>query len=226
MYEKSGEARFVSRHLNGEHNRMSTKTDYDTENPFRYPLGLPSGSVRALLTLIVVGVICTDIVKGLEIEAVWAQTLMVALAHYFTSRRLVHLSQPMLRKLEDEDIIPKEPLPLYLPRGTIRLLILGSFTGVAVYQYRQGLLTQPSTLAIFITLVAYFAGTTLRGCWSWWYRGRQDPQSRWWADTKAIVVLVALIATALLQVLGTQSHAPTWLENVTMAMVLFYFGSR
>jgi hypothetical protein len=205
---------------------MSTKTDYDIENPFRYPLGLPSGSVRALLTLIVVGVTCTDIVKGLEIEAVWAETLMVALAHYFTSRRFVQLSPEMLRKLEDDDIIPKEPLPLYLPRGTIRLIILGSFIGVAIYQFRQGLLTQQSTFAIFVTLLAYFAGTTVRGALNWWYRGRNIPQARWWADAKAVTVLVALVVTSLLQVVGSQSHAPLWLENITMAMVLFYFGSR
>ena len=205
---------------------MSTKTDYDTENPFRYPLGLPSGSVRALLTLIVVGVTCVDIVKGLPIEAVWAETLMVALAHYFTSRRFIQLPPEMLKRLEADDVIQKEPLPLYLPRGTIRLIILGSFIGVGVYQYRQGLLDQPSTLAIFITLMAYFAGTTVRGVLNWWYRGKNVPQSRWWADTKAITVLVALVVTSLLQVLGSQSHAPLWLENVTMAMVLFYFGSR
>ena len=205
---------------------MSQKTDYDTENPFRYPLGLPSGSVRALLTLIVVGVTCTDIVKGLSIEAVWAETLMVALAHYFTSRRVVQLPPAMLSKLEAAEIIPKEPLPLYLPRGTIRLIILGSFCGVAVYQFRQGLLLQPATFAIFITLLAYFAGTTVRGCLNWWHRGRHVSQSRWWADTKAITVLVALVVTSLLQIVGSQSHAPLWLENVTMAMVLFYFGSR
>ncbi|MES2794105.1 MAG: hypothetical protein V4719_31110 [Planctomycetota bacterium] len=205
---------------------MATKTDYDTENPFRYPLGLPSGSVRALLTLIVVGVTCTDIVKGIAIKAVWAETLMVALAHYFTSRRFVQLPPELLRKLEADDIIPKEPLPLYLPRGTIRLLILGSFIGVAVYQFRQGLLAQPSTFAIFITLLAYFAGTTVRGVLNWWSRGKNEPQSRWWADAKAITVLVALIVTSLLQIVGSQSYAPQWLENITMAMVLFYFGSR
>lgn len=205
---------------------MSTKTDYDTENPFRYPLGLPSGSVRALLTLIVVGVTCTDIIKGLSIEAVWAETLMVALAHYFTSRRFVQLPPETLRKLEDDNVIPKEPLPLYLPRGTIRFLILGSFIGVAVYQYRQGKLAEPSTFAMFVTLLAYFAGTTFRGCMNWWYRGRNVQEARWWADAKAVAVLVALVVTSLLQVLGTQSHAPLWLENITMAMVLFYFGSR
>ncbi len=205
---------------------MSTKTDYDTENPFRYPLGLPSGSVRALLTLIVVGVTCTDIVKGLSIEAVWAETLMVALAHYFTSRRFVQLPPETLRRLEDDNIIPKEPLPLYLPRGTIRFLILASFIGVAVYQYRQGKLAEPSTFAIFVTLAAYFVGTMFRGCVNWWYRGRNVQESRWLADTKAVIVLVALVVTSLLQVLGTQSHAPLWLENITMAMVLFYFGSR
>ena len=34
----------------GKLTSMATQTDYDTEEPFRYPLGLPSGSVRALLT--------------------------------------------------------------------------------------------------------------------------------------------------------------------------------
>ena len=205
---------------------MSTKTDYDTENPFRYPLGLPNGSVRALQTLIVVGVICTDIVKGLDIKAVWAVTLMVALAHYFTARRYVQLPPEMIRKLEDSGIILKEPLPLYLPRGTIRFLILGSFIGVAAYQFQQGRLTQPSTFSIFVTLFAYFAGTTARSILNWWFRGRETIQLRWWADTKAIVVLAALVVTSLLQIVGQQSHAPIWLENITMAMVLFYFGSR
>ena len=205
---------------------MSTKTDYDTENPFRYPLGLPSGSVRALMTLMVVGVTCSDIIHARVIEPVWAITLMVALAYYFTSRRFVQLPPEVLRKLKADNIIPNEPLPLYLPRGTIRFLILAAFTGVAVHHYQEGSLTEPSTFAIFITLLAYFAGTTLRGCMNWWYGGKTPPAYRWWADVKAVTVLVALAVTAVLQVVGKNDLAPHWLENITMAMVLFYFGSR
>lgn len=205
---------------------MATKTDYDTEEPFRYPLGLPSGSVRALLTMIVVAVTCSDILNGRKIGPVWAQTLMIALAHYFTSRRFVQLPPEMLRRLEADGVIPKEPLPLYLPRGTIRLLILAAFIGVFAFQFRQGTLFNPDPFAIFITLLAYFLGATLRGILNWWYRGKPGESSRWWADTRAITVLVALIATSLLQIIGQQHLAPYWLENITMAMVLFYFGSR
>src|SRR5438105_1135441 len=118
---------------------MSTtpvKTDYDTEEPFRYPLGLPSGSVRALLTMIVVAVTCSDILNGRKIDPIWAETLMVALAHYFTSRRFVQLSPEVLRRFEAEGVITKEPLPLYLPRGTIRLMILAAFTGVFAFQFQ------------------------------------------------------------------------------------------
>jgi hypothetical protein len=205
---------------------MAEQNDFDTENPFRHPLGLPNGSVRALMTMIVVAVTCADIVGGKTMEPVWTETLMVALAYYFTSRRFVQLPPDVLQKLEADGYIPKEPLPLYLPRGTIRILILAAFLCVSAYQFQAGKLLEQTTFPIFITLLAYFAGTTVRGVLNWWYRGRNVPSSRWWADMKAVTVLAALILTAFLQVIGQKHLAPYFLENITMAMVLFYFGSR
>lgn len=207
---------------------MSTKpTDYDTENPFRYPLGLPNGSVRALLTLIIVGVICQDVVAGKNLEPVWVEALMVALAHYFTTRRFVRLPPETLSRLEAEGVIQKEPLPLYLPRGTIRCLILASFIGVGIFQYQKGLLFRPETMAIFFTLLAYFTGTTFNSFLTWWNKGRTVQLPRWWSDSQAVIVLGFLIFTSFLQVVGQKEHlAPHWLENVTMSLVLFYFGSR
>src|SRR4051812_15779535 len=90
---------------------MSKQSDFDTENPFRHPLGLPNGSVRALMTVIVVAVTCANIVTGTAIEPVWTETLMVALAYYFTSRRFLQLPPEVLQKLESDGIVPKEPLP-------------------------------------------------------------------------------------------------------------------
>jgi hypothetical protein len=57
----------------------------------RPPLGLPSGSVRALLTLLIVAVVMAQVVRGREVEPLWTETLMIALAHYLTSRRFLHL---------------------------------------------------------------------------------------------------------------------------------------
>ncbi|MFN9035546.1 MAG: hypothetical protein ACK5YO_04580, partial [Planctomyces sp.] len=50
------------------------------------PLGLPNGSVRALLTLMVVGVVIQAVVRGQELDIIWTESLMITLAYYYTSR--------------------------------------------------------------------------------------------------------------------------------------------
>src|SRR5215471_7312168 len=68
----------------------------------RPPLGLPRGSVRALLTLMIVAVVAVEVARGREFEVLWTETLMIALAHYFTSRRFIHLPVVVLRRLEED----------------------------------------------------------------------------------------------------------------------------
>src|SRR6266481_1402574 len=102
----------------------------------RPPLGLPNGSVRALLTLLVVAVVITQVCRQKDIEPLWTETLMIALAHYFTSRRFIHFTPEVIRRLEAEGHVEVESNPLYLPRHSIRVLILLAFTGLAVYAYR------------------------------------------------------------------------------------------
>lgn len=205
---------------------MGTTSVYDKEEPFRYPLGLPSGSVRALLTLMVVGVICFDIVKHQAVEIVWAETLMIALAHYFTTRRFVNLPPEVLAKLEADGVLQKEPYPLYLPRGSIRAVILASFIGVAVYEFQQGRLWEPAIVSILGALVAYFVGNLIRSVRDWWYRGRSLPPTRLWGDIKAITCLGGLLLISLLRITQHQNLLPAHSEAVVMALTLFYFGSR
>src|SRR5437016_928678 len=101
----------------------------------RPPLGLPNGSVRALLTLLVVAVVITQVCRRREIEPLWTETLMIALAHYFTSRRFIHLAPDVIRRLEVEGHVEVESNPLYLPRHSIRAIILLAFAGLAIYAY-------------------------------------------------------------------------------------------
>lgn len=62
-----------------------------TENPrARPPLGLPTGSVRALLALLIVAVVIVETIRGHAIDELWSETLLIALAHCFTSRRDAH----------------------------------------------------------------------------------------------------------------------------------------
>jgi len=207
---------------------MSTASasPYDAEEPFRYPLGLPAGSVRALLTLIVVGVICTDIIRQQPVELVWAETLMIALAHYFTTRRFVSLPPDVLAKLEADHILPNEPHPLYLPKGSIRFVILVAFIGVAAYEAQQGRLWQPQILSILGALIAYFIGTVVRSVREWWTRGRLQVPTRWRGDIKATIALVSLIGAAALHLAQQEKLLPPHSEHLAMAFTLYYFGSR
>ena len=44
-----------------------------------------------MLTLMIVAVVMAQLVRGQEVELLWTETLMIALAHYFTSRRFIKL---------------------------------------------------------------------------------------------------------------------------------------
>ena len=63
----------------------------------------PSGSIRGLLTLLIVAVIIAEVARGRSVEILWTETLMIALAHYFTSRRFIQL--PVIRR----EVIGKRP---------------------------------------------------------------------------------------------------------------------
>ena len=78
----------------------------------RPPLGLPYGSVRAILTLLIVAVVIVQIGRGREVELLWTETLMIALAHYFTSRRFIRLPPEVIRRLPPACPLSRSPAPL------------------------------------------------------------------------------------------------------------------
>src|SRR5437016_3877903 len=123
--------------------------------PRRPPLGLPNGSVRALLTLLIVAVVFVQVVRGHQVESLWTETLMIALAHYFTSRRFIHLAPDVIRRLEEEGKIEVEAHPLYLPRHSVRAILILAFVGFAIYLYREHQFWEPSALSILGVVFAY-----------------------------------------------------------------------
>lgn len=200
--------------------------------PNRPPLGLPRGSVRALLTLMIVAVVIGQLVRGQQaappqnVEPLWIETLMIALAHYFTSRRFISLPPSVVQHLEQEGHLEKEANPLYLPRHSIRAIIVAAFIGLAVYLYREGLLLREEPLSVLAVVLAYFLGMMARGLFAWWTSGKQSDASRSWEDAKALIVLGLLAYTAGADLLGQPNLVPRGLRNTSLALVLFYFGSR
>lgn len=194
--------------------------------PSRPPLGLPVGSVRALLTLPIVGVVITQVARGRDLEPLWVETLMIALAHYFTSRRFINLPADVMRRLEAEGHVEPEGNPLFLPRFTIRALIVAAFAVLAAYTYREGRLFDLRTLSILGVVSAYLFGIFVRSLRAWWQRGREPTTLAGWEDFKAVVVLLVLFVTASAYLADRPELVPAQLRNMTLGLVLFYFGSR
>ena len=181
----------------------------------RPPIGLPRGSVRALLTLLIVAVVIVQLGRGREVELLWTETLMIALAHYFTSRRFIRLSPDVIRRLTEEGHIEAEPRPLYLPQYSIRLILVVAFIGLAVYLYRQDRLFQSQAVSILGVVFAYLLGIVAR-----------LRSVRGWEDFKAIAVLLVLLCTAVPSLMDRGELVPHQFRDITLGLVLFYFGSR
>jgi hypothetical protein len=179
------------------------------------PLGLPSGSIRALLTFLIVAVVIAQIVRGQPVELLWTETLMIALAHYFTSRRLIRLSPKVIDHLTKEGQIQPESRPLYLPRHSVRAILILAFIGLAVYLYQHDRLMDSQALSILGVVFAYFLGIVVRV--------RNLPG---WEDLKAAIVLLVLLVTAVPYLVDRADLVPSLMRNITLGLVLFYFGSR
>ncbi len=190
-------------------------------------MGLPAGSVRALLTLLVVGFIIGQTLLGAPVKLLWTETLMIVLAHYFTSRRFVQLSPELRRQLEESGEIEPEESPLYLPRHSVRALIVGGFLLLAVQLAQQNRLLDPQSVAILGTVGAYFLGILFRLVSGTVFPNASPPA--WWSDGKALFTILVVGGTVAVHFAGWAPQLPfdvKYLENLTMGLVLFYFGSR
>jgi hypothetical protein len=192
----------------------------------RPPLGLPTGSVRAVLTLLILAVVVHELVLKRQVDVTWTETLVIALAYYFTYRRFVSLPRDVLIRLEQNGTIPHEPNPLGLPRHSVRILIILTIGGLGAYLYRENRLLEPQVITIFGTVLCYLLGVFVSGITSWWSKGRKSMVTHLWEDLKAVAVLLTVGATACLYFLNGPEMVPSWLQTTTVGLVLFYFGSR
>jgi hypothetical protein len=196
----------------------------------RMVLGLPPGSIRALLTLMTVGFIVVQTARDIRVSLLWFESLMIVLAHYFAHRRFVPLSPTMREKLKCEDLIEDDTHPLYLPQHSLRAIIVLAFVGLAIYLGAQGRLRDPVAMPVFISVGSYFLGIGFGAFASWRSRGKVSTSSTasWFENVKALVTLIAVAIAIAVQLFGWQQAIPFGdkLEALPLALMLFYFGSR
>ena len=182
----------------------------------RPPLGLPRGSIRALLTLMIVAVVIAQMVRGGEIHLLWTETLMIAMAHYFASRRFIRL--------------PPEETQAAGQRRSYRI------GGPAALSAQ---LQHPAAVDRLVHGRGHLISTCTAGCWNrrpcrfwawcspiYWESSFDCGQVRGWEDAKAAVVLAVMLATSTAYLLDYGGSVPKPLQAVTLGLVLFYFGSR
>jgi hypothetical protein len=202
--------------------------------PRRHALGLPAGSVRAMLALAVLGslwMIALTIKPktDLSLVFVYLNILMVLiLVHYFTAHG---------HSIGHE---VGAPSPLGLPRGSVRLLLLLGYGGMAYYLYHHQVdfevpaKTDIMNLFMLVTLLlgGFFVGHYLTkgvekisgGALPFWY---QDIQA--WTALMAVIALTALL---IIHIFINSTVSPEMmisslpLDTVLVALVGFYFGSR
>lgn len=195
----------------------------------RPPLGIPAGSVRALLCLMIVAFLVIQTARGVRVDVVWSEALMITLAHYFTTRRFVPLSNDLRAKLEATGEIEPDENPLYLPKHSVRILLIAAFAGLAWYLSSHARLFEPQSLSLLVSVGAYLLGISVRGLLAWCSRHTGVTAPAWWVDLKAGGTLAIVFVAILLQLVGANElHGidTSRLQDFSLGLVLYYFGSR
>jgi hypothetical protein len=199
-----------------------------------HALGLPSGSVRALLAILIFATTwgLLALRPSQEVPGYLRDLLFVIMGHYFASRRRA------------DQVDEPGPPPLYLPRGSVRLVLVAGCVAVAVLLHRRGQLTAPDENPGVVTLLlvgGFLLGVALSAVSAWWM-GRGARPARFVEDLRALismsaaVILVILVWNRLLLFFPPgqiDASFARWVhlgrygpEHALAALVGFYFGSR
>jgi hypothetical protein len=200
----------------------------------RHPLGLPPGSVRALLILMIMGTIWLLLLmpeeKNIEVPLYLYYLQFLTLGSYFSARSNAPVGQ--------------HPPPLYLPRGSIRTLIILGFLGVighliyldpGGFSHRQLLSAtdKDATLLMPVVMIgAYIVGAILAAASYKLFNGPLGMPA-WYSDVQAWVSLIAVLGLGIevvlqLIVFPTVENPPKLpqMQLILSAIVSFYFGAR
>lgn len=202
----------------------------------RHPLGLPAGSIRALLAFMVFGIIWTLLLLperedvDIQIPQYLYYLMFLILGHYFAAR-------------SHTPVVPgvREHPPLYLPRGSLRfLMILGFAVALAWGFYHnprffdrlKSLQISDQPYLPLVLLGAFFLGIIVARVANRVLTGPEG-LSPWFQDILAWIALIAILSLGIEFIvrlvinpsLAQPLKLPHW-EGYLAAVVGFYFGLK
>lgn len=136
-----------------------------------YPLGMPRGSVRALITLLIVSFPFTYLINGQEIPGIITNAIFIVVAFYFEARKptedrlksiIKEIKEPVAFEVEKQ----KEKKPLYLPKYTVRITLVSLLVLIIVINSYGPQIPFEATntlLDIMVIIGLYIFGGFFRG---------------------------------------------------------------
>jgi len=203
----------------------------------RQPLNLPAGSVRALLAFMVFLIIWAMLLlpeetgKEIRIPSYLYYLMFLIIGSYFAARS--HAPTPPGVRVHH---------PLYLPRGSLRLLMIvgfavamgwGYYNNPDSFEKRQPEKLDP--IVLVVVLGGFFLGTIIAWLANTLLADRAAGLPAWFQDIVAWIALLAvlgLVTASLFHLVinpsvspERQNDAPIW-GGILAALVIFYFGVR
>ena len=186
--------------------------------PSAPPLGLPKGSIRALIALAMGGTCAALVLGGQDVPTALGSLLLTIIGFYFGFRTSV-------ASLSDRvyDPAATREQPLFLPPGIVRTLLVLSLVGAGVLLHHRGrLLSVVTHLELFVILaglvVGYYAGRVFR-------TGSAAARSAI-SHVKALLGLGMAAGLVWLFLTGKYQDLPDYAVMLLCATISFYFGSR
>ncbi|MFO0877252.1 MAG: hypothetical protein U0840_07740 [Gemmataceae bacterium] len=197
----------------------------------RHALGLPAGSVRALLAFGILGYLWVLALSPgndprISQAFIYLQMLMVLiLAHFFAAHGKNiggHISGQS---------------PLGMPRGSVRFLLLGGYIGLAYFMFVNKRdfevpQTAPVLLMLAILLTSFLIGHWLTHFVFYMSRGQLPA---WFQDVQAWFALIGMLILGIIVIfrlvinISLPLESQVNLDGLEMALagiVGFYFGAR
>ncbi len=134
-----------------------------------YPLGMPRGTVRALITIMVVSFPFTYIINNSQIPSAIVNSIFILVAFYFEARkgeddRLKFIAEIINPEKAAEEK-RKTVLPLYLPKYSVRIFLmifLITFYLIDIFIQNISLELTNTLIDILVIAILYFIGTFFR----------------------------------------------------------------
>ena len=89
------------------------------------PLGMPRGTIRAFITILIVSFPFTYILNAKEVPGLVVSSIFFLVAFYFETRRSKHEELwEIIKKIKNQGAGLKEAHPLYLPKYSVRIILI------------------------------------------------------------------------------------------------------